>query len=497
MPDFTQLQTSYFDLIKHTVPGPASISYFFPIILLTVALCTPPSALSRISLCALFLPAIYASQIHACIQMGTADVISNNIALWSLFCLGLRDVRRDFRRVWQVAGTEQKIGRKGGTEKQPRHLADGQQQNGGPSEHTSKPIDEHLQEEAYPSALNERLPWVMTLMVSLRLDGWRTGDPEHDKRQPPPPLSRRRMLVSVMAKTFWGYVFLDLASNYSHADPYFHRRGYNVSVDDPRDVPFLLPHLNGAPYPSLSVPTLAQLLLPRLIRSSVFAAQIWAIVPFLFDCWIPLVLLLNYIGIIPTSFSPHYWSPIFGSFWKTVPQRGLRGLWGVWWHQINRITSAAPGRALAEALGLKDDVDGDSKVEDWKKTVGYMIVVISAFGFSGVMHMGLIPPAPLGTEMTASEMRWRIASFFWLQIPGFAIELATARLASRFLSRRARISMTGRTLTLLWTATWLCITLPVIIPAFREMGYEDISPVPVSVYHGVTGRGWVVWGSER
>ena len=159
---------------------------------------------------------------------------------------------------------------------------------------------------------------------------------------------------------------------------------------------------------------------------------------------------------------------------------------------MNRITTAAPGRALAEGLRLRGkEGEGDG---GWRAMVGYMIVVVSAFGFSGFMHMGLIPPEPRDTEMTAREMQLRVGMFFWLQVPGFAIELMVAKVAERMLRKEVRTSVVCRTLTVGWTGAWLCVSLPVAVPAFRELGYWRVWPVPISVYHGMTQGKWVMWG---
>lgn len=482
------LPAFYHEVITHKFPGPASFSYFIPVLLLNAALCIPSSGLSRSSLCLFFLPAIYACQIHACIHMGTVDVISNNIALWSLLCLGLRDVRKDFKYVWKVqeimgnGAVDTAVKGKGSDLPEDR-------QNG-----IIEGVRPDTIEERYPSTLFTRITWVSTLLISLRLNNWKTGDPDHDKKQPPKATPPRKLLVSALTSIISSQFILELTSVYTHSDPYFHQRGYSASVDNPLDIPFFTTP-STAPSPISPLLTHTYPLLPRLIRCSILAAQIYALVPFLFNCCIPLALLLHHIGILPSAFSPHTWPPVFGSFWLNVPQRGLRGLWGGWWHQMNRITTAAPGRALAESLGLKV-ATADGNAGGWKAVVGYMIVVCSAFGFSGLMHMGLVPPVPRDTSMTPSEMRWRVGSFFWVQVPGFAVELLVARVATRFLSERLRTSVVCRGLTLVWTAAFLCVTLPVLFPAFRELGYWRVWPVPVSLVHGLSGQGWLPWAGR-
>ena len=166
---------------------------------------------------------------------------------------------------------------------------------------------------------------------------------------------------------------------------------------------------------------------------------------------------------------------------------------------MNRITTAAPGRALAEALGLKVAAapEGEARKLGWRAVAGYLIVACSAFGFSGLMHMGLVPPVPRGTSMSPGEMRWRVAAFFWMQIPGFAVELLVSKVATKIFSKEVRTSVLCKALTLVWTAAFLCVTLPIMFPAFRELGYWKVWPMPVSVVHGLTGQGWVPWAARR
>ena len=85
--------------------------------------------------------------------------------------------------------------------------------------------------------------------------------------------------------------------------------------------------------------------------------------------------------LLPAAASPHTWPPYFGSP-RGFLERGLAGWWGTFWHQTMRWSVAGPGIALAEWLGLER-----------KGFVRKAVVLTSAFGLSGCVHMGLVPPA--------------------------------------------------------------------------------------------------------
>ena len=446
----SNLTRSYEYLTYHIVPGPNSISYFVPFILLPIALLIPPDILSRNQLAIFFLPLIYASQLHS-VYVSGIDVISVDVALWSLTLLALRDPRRKFRRIWVM-----------GSEFDTKALVN--PPNGNVLHYPNKIV-----EEPYPGSLSKRLPWVLTLLVSLRLTGWRIGDPSHDRTQPPPKLSRSTFAKHAVSMSIWGYLLLDATSFYVRFDPYFSTSSMSV------DAPFPSPAPN-TPKPLL----LLRLLPPRLLRSYILAGQLYALVTSMF--FIPMLpaVGLHALGFLPDEWSPHTWPVWFGDF-SAVTSRGIRGLWGSWWHQTNRQATSTPGRALARALEVSTS-----------SILGYAFLTVSAFFFSGIIHIGLIPPQPKADQLSASVMRLYVASFFWAQIPAFAIELMVSRMVARYVPQVTNWSIT-KVMVLLWTGAWLCLTLPLLPVPLRELGYWKVYAVPVSLVQGLFGQGWLTW----
>ena len=456
MDSFAELSVFYEHLTRHVVPGPQTYSYFLPYLLLPVALLTPPSVLSRAQLASVFLPAIYACLIHSWYKAGI-DVLSIDLALWSFVMLVCRDPRGTHRRVW----LSRRIGASDST-------GDGKFEGEGEGDHTGDKVV-GVVEEAYPESLAKRIPWVLTLLVSLRLTGWKIGDPSHDGRQPPARMSRSTYFIRAINTVVQSYLLLDAAAFYVQTDPYFTTSGMGV------DHPF--------PPPSAETPNwifMLRLLPPRLVRCSMIAAQSYGAVTSMFYPPLTLMVGLNAVGILPYEWSPHTWPLPFGHF-SEIPEHGLRGLWGRWWHGVNRQVTATPGRCLAQALGIPT-----------KSLTGYAFLTISAFFFSGVMHMGLVPPEPQATQMSVGWIRLYVGGFFWAQILAFGFELAASKVVARFVPQALKWSVT-KALVTVWTAAWLCLTLPLLVVAFRELKYWHIYPVPVSLLQGLSGKVWWTW----
>ncbi|KAL8969615.1 MAG: hypothetical protein Q9197_004245 [Variospora fuerteventurae] len=372
------------------------------------------------------------------------DVISINLIQWSFILLVCHDPRSTFRRL------------------RPSRRNDGKEE-----------IERHNQmnylTEAYPSNLTDRIPWVLTLLVSLRLANWTIGDISHDRKQPVKAMSRTKFCRYASFLAVQSFVILDITSTWAKHDPYFHTTG--MGLDEP---------WQDTPTKSPSLLSLIQAVPPRVPRTAVLAGQAYACISQGGSLPVIPIVALSGIGLWPDEWSPHTWPIFFGRF-SAVSGKGLRGLWGTWWHQTNRYLSI-PGRSLSQALGIPTE-----------SSPGYMLQVMSAFLLSGVMHMGLIPPQPLATAMTAMEMRSFVASFFWLQILGIGIELGVLKFVGRYHVGLTSPSSFGRWYTLLWVMIWFSFTLPLLAIPFRELGYWRYPPIPVSIIGWVCGGDWWVW----
>ena len=439
---WSSIAQSYHHTITHVTPGPNNISYILAFLLLPISLLIPPSVLTHRQLCCLFLPLIYALLLRSWSQMHGVDVLSVDLALWSFNILAFRDPRATFKRVWV---------------KRNSSAVQTSEQN--ETDHPS-----HAWDESYPSNLSARIPWVAAALLSFRYTHWKIGDPHHDQTQPYKAVTRGAYLKQASLLILSNLLLLDVARSYAETDPYFIQP---MSIDTP---------IPPSPPSTPTIFVLLRLLPPRLVRIASLSGQFYSSVSLMFN--LP-SLLAAAIGILPDGWSPHTWPGFFGSF-SAVSTAGLRGLWGTWWHQINRHIMSTPGRAFNKLLGIS----GTS-------TAGYASLTISAFFFSGLIHVGLVPPEPSHPKVPVNMIRLSIALFFWVQAVGFGIELVAIRLLSG-LAQKLPPAVT-RVLVFSWTAVWLCLTLPLLAHAFIGLKFWELYPLPISIVQGLSGNGWLCW----
>lgn len=447
-----EAKLAYLTLVNRIVPGPQSLSYFVPLVILPLAFCMPPWTASKQTLCAITLPIITGSLVHAWIVMRGIDVISFDMLLHAYHLLLFNDPRRNFRRMVE----------------KPKHTvvtktqASVSNKNTGNEESTSS---EYI-EQPYPKNWTERLPWIGTLLISMRFIDWKIGSPSHDSKQParhPSPPSHLRFICTALLRTVIGYVVMDLTSAWTQQDAYFKTPGVGIDV--------ALPPTAGV----------GLLLPPRLIRCTVMALQVWATVgqQFQLPCILPVI--LHYLGWIPDAWAPHLWPTFFGSFRQMFTTPGLfaiRNFWGRYWHQTLRHYCSGPGVWFADMLKLPR-----------RSYSRYFLLSVATFFFSGVVHIGLVPPDPMFATIPASRIRWLILGFFWMQPVGFAAEMAGTRVLHRLDVKKEVYVLAN----VIWFVGWCCFVLPLLGEAGGHLGYWRVWPVPVSLWKGVWEGKWLMW----
>lgn len=388
------------------------------------------------------MPIILTSIIQAWKDMHGVDVISVNVLLWSLFLIAFQDPWRNFRLLRHAPEAVKDRSRKADAARASQYV-----------------------EEAYPSMLWKRLAWVGRLLTAIRLDYWKISMYSHDRQQPPAPgfSSRKQFLQHSLLSLTRAMIVLDLTRVYINHDPYF----FDPRVSMQSDLPFRFLYC---------IP-------PQLVRSMVVGAQAWALIGQLFYLPAAIPVILNMVRLIPDSLSPHTWPAYFGSP-KAIFMNGVRGFWGHFWHQTMRWSTTGPGYALSDLLGLKQGL------------LRYAILSTSAFMFSGIVHMGLVPPEPSNATRDVNEIRLHMAGFFWAQAVAVIIEAVVARIIGALDAKRwdqgwrlyARMFANG-----IWTIVWFALSIPLLAEAARQMGYWRVWPFPISVWNGLNGRGWIVW----
>jgi hypothetical protein len=440
---------AYFTLVNRIVPGPQSLSYFVPLLILPIAFAIPPWTASKTMLCALVLPIITGSLVHAWIVMGGIDVISFDMLLHAYYLLLFNDPRRDFVRLVEP----------------PKTYSVARNQTSITGKHTDEDKLRYI-EQPYPKKWSERLPWIGTLLISMRFIDWKIGSPSHDAKQParhPNPPSHFRFILTAVLRTITGFIVMDLTSAWTQQDPYF--KSFGVDVDAPLS----------------SSKGLLTVLPPRLLRSTVMALQVWATVgqQFQLPCILPVV--LHYIGLIPDAWSPHLWPPFFGSFVEmfTITElSAIRSFWGRYWHQTLRHYCSGPGVWVADRLRLPR-----------RSYFRYFLLSAATFFFSGVVHIGLVPRDPMFAVESASFIRWQILAFFWLQPVAFGVEMVGSKILRR-MGVKTKVYVVAN---VVWFVGWCCFVLPLLGEAGRNLGYWRVWPVPVSLWRGVTVGRWLTW----
>lgn len=442
-PFMTNLHMSYREqyarLTDHIVPGPQGVSYFIPIVLLPIALIIPRTILSRWQAATLFLPIMVGSTIHAWMQMKCVDVISVNVVLWSLYFLALKDVHGKFGRVRRGTSLD-RSSRSNGYLQKPD---DSQEYNS-------------ITVQYYPRKIIDRLPWVGTLLASIRMNNWLTGDPSHDRRQPPTPAFKTRRALARQALICFirGYLVLDITTAYIVHDEYF--TNAMIPITSPT-----------TPFARLSP------IASYVLRTVVIGLQGWAALSqFTYVlCLLPIT--LNALRWLPDDWSPHTWTPLYGSA-SIVLTHGVRGFWSQYWHQSMRIMTSAPGYAIADALRLKQG-----------GLLRYGVITSVAFFLSGCVHMGLVPPEPLYAVEDANLIRLRVSGFFWLQPVAIVAEAMIGRTIVRLSTlewRQARSTLVLRTIVnALFITVWSLICLPLLGEMARQIGYWHMLRMPFSV----------------
>ncbi|KAK3686371.1 hypothetical protein LTR37_019880 [Vermiconidia calcicola] len=372
-------------------------------------------------------------------NMEGVDVISVDALLWAAYMLWFADPWRDFRHVRRTtatAGGGDDDGAEGIRQSQGAGMAESKSliENSGTAPMLTDAAPNIFHEQRYPSPLAERIPWVGTLLLSICLNNWKIGQPSHDRLQPAPPAfsARTPFIKQTLLSVLRGFLVLDLTRAYVSYDAYF--------IDPTVAISSALPFQQLAWIP------------PQLLRSAIIGAQAWALISQMFylPCLFPVG--LNALGLLSNEWSPHTWPPYYGSP-RTIFLDGVRGFWGDYWHRSMRAFSIAPGYAIADMLGLR----GGSLIR-------YAIITTAAFGLSGFIHTGLVPPEPLHATIPVNIIRLHVAAFFWLQPFAILAETVTVRLIQQVVPTNywqsgvgLRLRMLANTMFVIAWAAWAAL----------------------------------------
>ncbi|PNS16630.1 hypothetical protein CAC42_4594 [Sphaceloma murrayae] len=411
--------------------------------------------------------------------MGALDVLSTDELLWAVFLLAFKDPRKDFIRIVK------------------RETRDGVVSPSAPSEDKTTDVSTNTsartqlkqrdyEEVPYPAELLPRLSWVGTLLISFRLTDWKIGSPHHDRKQPAPATGYTHLgfIAFALGRSFIGYLLVDMTCYVIKHDPFFTTISTSLFTPPRQASVSSLPAILTALY-TLPITTAAT-------RATLTAAIAWALISQQY--YLPTIfpVLLHYFHLLSDTWSPHLWPPYFGPA-STILDRGLRGFWSTYWHQVMRFMVSGPGSWMTKLLlGSADHRN---------QTLEYFVHTAVAFGLSGVIHMGLVPRAPLHGNAGPHWIRLYIGAFFWLQPVGMLVEKAVAGLAARAVPASLKRSSKGRALGrcafAVWIWVWACLCFPLLAEAGRQMGWFRHYTVPWSLVHWLRGEDAWMWSCLR
>lgn len=531
LPTYTDIRTFYINLVTHIVPGPLSISYFIPLLLLPAALMIPRSTLSHHQLIAFFMVPIVACECHAWYVMGGVDVISVDVVLWAAVLVCWDDAR-GWKRLWgggevvEASVVVGGVGRGEGDEKAGGQGDEHEETTQGDDESTPVPTSpssaktsplptchhQHYHTQPHPTPLPTRALWTLNLLSSTRLHRWLTTSRTHNRRQlallaTPPPTRLRFSLALLPGVLLNLFVLLPLTTALARWDR-------SVSSLQPSTTTAFLGLGTTTAKKPLLVAIIQDCVPPFILKPLTHGIHAYALLTLGHNLPAPLICFSNYLfgnyllGFPADTWSPHTLPAYFGGFAEVV-ERGVGGLWGGWWHGHMRVLSVGPGEALAEGVGWGERVDdhrseqvfeqgkGDKRAgnketkdsrdrkqekgrkgKDWKR---YALLVLSSFFSSGLMHTGLVPPQPLHTTTSPTRLRLHIALFFWSQAFAVLLECFIATLFRNHIQQYlpspqsgggiAAVNVLRKVVVLAWVLAWLSTTLPLLAKPFDELGW--------------------------
>jgi hypothetical protein len=363
-----------------------------------------------------------------------------------------------------------------------------------------------------------RLGWTADLLTSLRGGGWNfcissIPHPPLPERLPDPgssgggkplpavrldliPLASRSgtsrsrtyasFLRSRLLQFALSYLTIDILTVTMRRDPYF-LLGPDYAANQP---PLPLPSfMTALPLPGITIP---------LLRTLPAAAGILAGLHLYFA-----LLQLVCVFLLPGRiFGPRFtelWQhpTLFGSFTRSVCDRGLAGFWGGWWHQTFRLGFTAPLRFLFPP----DPPPPGAQLSSGGAKTRAAAEMLLAFFLSGVLHAA----GGITSVARPTTVAWTPVAFFVSQAVGVLLQtgLCALLVGSSTPKERGRGGFprwVRRAGNLLFAATWLLLTAPGLIDDMSRAGLWLFEPVPVSPLRvmglGSPGESWWRWDGE-
>ena len=408
--------------------------------------------------------------------------------LWTAALLVFRDARTDARRVERRPVSSARAGGTAGAETSATEngsadaagLRQRKPSEAPPARDDARPDGFEYFWQGLPADLPTRLDWVADLGLALRGAGWthqvRTlpapppdvaahlpAPPPRSAPAAPAPASRAAVLRRELAVLATRGLLIDALKVLAMRDPYFLSLGA------------------AHPLPASFPPLLAQH--PLLLRAARSLA-VFAITRCALEIVYAGVALACLLGLparrLGLRGAPWYYPPFYGPF-AAIPQGGLAGFWGTYWHQLLRLGLETPGATLVRWLG-------------WERLRVARTAVGGALAFAGsgmvhwcASHLSAGVASPTGTSL----------AFFALQVVGLVGESVVAGYAKRAGVREKVPRRVREVATFLGVFAWLMATSPLFADDVVGCGVFLFEPVPISLVRmagfGGSDGGWWRW----
>ncbi|KAI4116386.1 MAG: hypothetical protein LQ338_007724 [Usnochroma carphineum] len=325
--------------------------------------------------------------------------------------------------------------------------------------------------QSLPASFLHRLDYILDLVTNFRglrfthQSPYNTLPPPPHIRSslpspsPPPSLptqhypTRRTLFTKNLVPFLLCSLALDILKYLTSLDPYFST----------------LPPSIPSPFP---YPRTTRLLL-SLLFTYCSLLNIFLLAPLLLAC-----------ALGPSAIGAHastwLYPPYFGPL-SSIPEKGLAGLWGGWWHQLFRYAFESAGDFVAgKLLRLRKNSPSGSAAR-----------VFVAFCCSGVLHACasytiLGPTHPIRNSF----------AFFAVQPFGIVGQRALSVWLKENGYREAVPLWMRKVGNVVVVVAWCLWTGPWIADEFARGGIWMYEPLPVSLVRGVKGEGWWRWGGE-
>jgi Membrane bound O-acyl transferase family len=326
-------------------------------------------------------------------------------------------------------------------------------------------LDHTLYWQEMPERLLPRIGWIFDLISSARGIHWSWDDLGHGSLPSSPvneevKFQSNNTLLCNCSRLVVAYLCLDLLKVIMISDPYFLGR-----ID--HSVPELLPTVLTSP---LMVHFYRLLITFMAICTSIYLIT-----------GIQSLINVNILGprILGVHGESWMYPPANGRF-SAILDRGLRGFWGDWWHQLFRRHFLSIGNGVAEFFNLPE---GSFQSRGIRSVVAFLL--------SGAIHA-------CGSYTLFGQTRpWASFIFFALQPVGISLELALSQQFKMAIPSVAKHRTVCRLGHFAMSLGWLLLTFPLLAHDFASGGLWLQEPLPLSAVRGLgfssEDRRWWCW----